>query len=65
MTLAVRRLARTAIPAPVLLIVAGMLDGTAQALVWCLALAIDFGVPSCSASPDTRCRPGTSPSATA
>jgi low temperature requirement protein LtrA len=44
-TLAVRRLARTAIPAPVLLIVAGMLDGTAQALVWCLALAIDFGGP--------------------
>jgi low temperature requirement protein LtrA len=44
-TLAVRRLARTAIPAPVLLIVAGMLDGTGQALVWCLALAIDLGGP--------------------
>jgi low temperature requirement protein LtrA len=44
-TLAARRLARTAIPAPVLLIVAGLLDGTAQALVWCIALAIDFGGP--------------------
>jgi low temperature requirement protein LtrA len=42
-TLAVRRLAVTAIPAPALLIVAGLFDGPAQALVWCTALAIDFG----------------------
>ncbi|MGH2960958.1 MAG: low temperature requirement protein A [Solirubrobacterales bacterium] len=44
--LAVRRLARTAIPAPALLILAGALDGAAQALIWCLALAIDYGGPS-------------------
>ncbi|HZA90567.1 MAG TPA: low temperature requirement protein A [Solirubrobacterales bacterium] len=42
-TLAVRRLAVTAIPAPALLIVAGLFDGAAQALIWCAALAIDFG----------------------
>jgi low temperature requirement protein LtrA len=44
-TLAVRRLARTGIPAPAVLIVAGLLDGTAQAFAWCVALAIDFGGP--------------------
>jgi low temperature requirement protein LtrA len=44
-TLAVRRLALTAIPAPALLILAGALDGVAQALVWCLALAIDLAGP--------------------
>lgn len=42
-TLAVRRLAVTAIPAPALLIVAGLFDGPTQALIWCAALAIDFG----------------------
>jgi low temperature requirement protein LtrA len=42
---AVRRLARTAIPAPALLIAAGFLDGTVQELVWILALAIDFSGP--------------------
>jgi low temperature requirement protein LtrA len=42
---AVRRLARTAIPAPALLIAAGFLDGTAQELIWILALAIDFSGP--------------------
>jgi low temperature requirement protein LtrA len=42
---AIRRLARTALPAPALLIVAAFLDGTAQALVWVLALAIDFSGP--------------------
>ena len=44
-TLAVRRLARTAIPAPALLILAGALDGTAQAVLWCVALAIDYSGP--------------------
>jgi low temperature requirement protein LtrA len=39
---AVRRLARTAVPGPALLIVAGFLDGAAQGAVWVLALAIDF-----------------------
>jgi len=38
-------LARTALPAPALLIVAAFLDGPAQALVWVLALALDFGGP--------------------
>jgi low temperature requirement protein LtrA len=42
---AIRRLARTAIPAPALLIVAAFLDGTAQTLVWVVALAIDFAGP--------------------
>ena len=36
------RLARTAIPGPALLVVAGFLDGAAQIAVWLLALAIDF-----------------------
>jgi low temperature requirement protein LtrA len=42
---AIRRLARTALPAPALLISAAFLDGTAQALVWIAALAIDFAGP--------------------
>jgi low temperature requirement protein LtrA len=42
---AIRRLARTALPAPALLIVAAFLDGTAQTLVWIVALALDFGGP--------------------
>jgi len=42
---AIRRLARTALPAPALLIAASFLDGSAQALVWILALAIDFSGP--------------------
>src|SRR5918994_7003542 len=42
---AVRGLARTALPAPLLLIGAAFLDGTAQALVWVVALSIDFGGP--------------------
>ena len=39
------RLARTAIPAPALLIVAGFLDGPVQAALWIVALAIDYGGP--------------------
>ena len=42
---AIRRLARTAIPAPALLIVAAFLDGTAQTLVWVVALSTDFAGP--------------------
>jgi low temperature requirement protein LtrA len=42
---AIRRLARTAVPAPALLIVAAFLDGTPQALMWVAALAIDFAGP--------------------
>jgi low temperature requirement protein LtrA len=42
---AIRRLARTALPAPALLIAAAFLDGTAQALVWAAALAMDFAGP--------------------
>jgi low temperature requirement protein LtrA len=42
---AIRRLARTALPAPALLIGAAFLDGTAQALVWVLALTVDFVGP--------------------
>jgi low temperature requirement protein LtrA len=42
---AIRRLARTSLPAPALLIVAAFLDGTPQALLWITALAIDFSGP--------------------
>jgi low temperature requirement protein LtrA len=42
---AIRRLARTAVPAPALLIGAAFLDGTPQALVWILALTTDFAGP--------------------
>jgi low temperature requirement protein LtrA len=39
------RLARTAIPAPALLILAGFLDGSAQAALWVVALTIDYAGP--------------------
>ena len=42
---AIRRLSRTALPAPALLIAAAFLDGTAQALVWIVALSTDFAGP--------------------
>jgi low temperature requirement protein LtrA len=42
---AIRRLSRTALPAPALLIVAAFLDGTAQTLVWIVALSTDFAGP--------------------
>src|SRR3954452_25567481 len=42
---AIRRLARTALPAPALLIVAAFLDGAPQALLWAVALAMDFAGP--------------------
>src|SRR5215211_1081611 len=42
---AIRRLARTAVPAPALLIAAAFLDGTPQALVWIAALAMDYAGP--------------------
>ena len=42
---AVVRLARTAIPAPTLLIAAGFLDGPLQAALWVVALAVDLGGP--------------------
>ncbi len=42
---AVRVLARTALPAPLLLIAAAFFDGAAQAAIWILALAIDFAGP--------------------
>src|SRR5919109_1305922 len=38
-------LARRAIPAPTLLIAAGFLDGPAQAALWVVALAVDYGSP--------------------
>jgi low temperature requirement protein LtrA len=39
----VGRLATTMLPASVLIVVAGALDGTAQGLVWAAALAVDYG----------------------
>jgi low temperature requirement protein LtrA len=43
--MAIRRLARTAIPGPALLIVAAFLDPPFQATLWVLALVIDFSGP--------------------
>jgi low temperature requirement protein LtrA len=42
---AVRVLARTALPAPLLLIAAAFFDGATQALIWIVALTIDFAGP--------------------
>ncbi len=42
---AIRRLSLTALPAPLILIGAAFLDGTAQALAWVVALSMDFGGP--------------------
>jgi low temperature requirement protein LtrA len=42
---AVRSLAWTALPAPALIILAGFLDGGAQASLWIIALIIDFSGP--------------------
>jgi low temperature requirement protein LtrA len=42
---AVRNLSWTALPAPALLIIAGLLDGPAQAALWIVALAIDNAGP--------------------
>jgi low temperature requirement protein LtrA len=42
---AIKRLARTALPAPLLLIAAAFLDGPAQAALWILALSMDFAGP--------------------
>jgi low temperature requirement protein LtrA len=42
---AIRRLARTAIPAPALILLAGFLDGPAQVGLWVLALVVDFSGP--------------------
>ena len=43
---AIVRLARTAIPGPALLIVAGLVDdGTARAVLWIVGLAIDYSGP--------------------
>jgi low temperature requirement protein LtrA len=39
------RLARTAIPAPALLVVAGFLDGWTEIAVWLVALGIDYAGP--------------------
>jgi low temperature requirement protein LtrA len=42
---AIRRLARTALPAPLILIGAAFLDGTAQTVAWVVALSMDFAGP--------------------
>ncbi len=42
---AIRRLARTALPAPALLIVAAFLEGPPQTALWLAAIAIDFSGP--------------------
>jgi low temperature requirement protein LtrA len=42
---AIVRLARTALPAPLMLIAGALVGGTAQAVIWILALAIDLAGP--------------------
>jgi low temperature requirement protein LtrA len=42
---AIARLSRTALPAPLMLIAAAFLGGTAQAVIWIVALAIDLAGP--------------------
>jgi low temperature requirement protein LtrA len=42
---AIRRLARTALPAPALLIAAGFIESDWQYVLWVLALAVDFAGP--------------------
>jgi low temperature requirement protein LtrA len=42
---AIRRLARTALPAPALLIVAAFLEGPPQTALWLAAIALDFAGP--------------------
>jgi low temperature requirement protein LtrA len=42
---AIVRLARTALPAPLMLIAAALVGGTAQAVIWIVALSIDLGGP--------------------
>jgi low temperature requirement protein LtrA len=42
---AIVRLARTALPAPLMLIVGALVGGTAQAVIWIVALAIDLAGP--------------------
>jgi low temperature requirement protein LtrA len=42
---AIVRLARTALPAPLLLIAGALLGGDAQTVIWIVALAIDFAGP--------------------
>jgi low temperature requirement protein LtrA len=55
---AIRRLARTALPAPALLIISAFLDGTPQALLWVAALAIDFAGPFVFGVSGFRVSPG-------
>jgi low temperature requirement protein LtrA len=42
---AIRRLSRTAIPGPALLIAAGLTNGSVRYVLWVAALAVDFGGP--------------------
>jgi len=55
---AIRRLARTALPAPALLIVAGALDGEARTFFWILAIVIDWSTPLVFGNADFRLHPG-------
>ncbi len=55
---AIRRLARTALPAPALLIISAFLDGTPQALLWVVALSIDFAGPFVFGVSGFRVSPG-------
>ena len=55
---AIRRLSWTALPAPLLLIAAAFLDGTAQALIWVVALSTDFAGPYVFGVSGFRVSPG-------
>jgi low temperature requirement protein LtrA len=55
---AIMRLARTALPGPALLIAAGLTEGTVQAALWIVALAIDFAGPVAFGVRGFRVSPG-------
>ena len=55
---AVKRFAFTSVAGPVLLIVAGLLDNAAQALLWLAALAIDYSGPLVAGAGGWRISPG-------
>jgi low temperature requirement protein LtrA len=53
-----RQLTLSMLPAAALIVLAGALDGTAQALVWVAALAIDYGGLAMSGTEGWRVEPG-------
>src|SRR4029079_7289364 len=55
---AIRRLSWAALPAPLLLIAAAFVDGTAQTVIWVVALSMDFAGPFVFGVSGFRVSPG-------